>query len=369
MRLSACLIAKNERENVAPCLASFGDHVDEIVFVDTGSRDGTVAEVRRVCRARGWTDKLLLGQFRWRDDFAAARNRAHSLATGDVHIWIDLDDRLEGADHLAELAEQFRDPAVDAIAARYVVLVPEDHRYAVGDWRELMWRRAVRWVGRTWEDPEIAGEIRLTELVRKWHGRTTSHGDRDILIARRWCREDSRSSRPRLTLALALGEQGRYGDEMLRVVDELLAMRLRSAQRAEALAWRAVIMFDRDRLAEAARDAIEAVEFVSNYSASWTILAACALRRENFQLAEACARQALAAPTTTLDMLKAGVMLACAQAGLGQLDEACGTAETTLRHAHRSFEGYELLTERLAEWEARGRATRQRATHRRPSRP
>jgi glycosyltransferase involved in cell wall biosynthesis len=48
--ISMCLIAKNERENVRPCLSSFGDHVDEIVFCDTGSRDGTVAEVKRVAR-------------------------------------------------------------------------------------------------------------------------------------------------------------------------------------------------------------------------------------------------------------------------------------------------------------------------------
>lgn len=55
MKLSACLIAKNERVHVEPCLTSFANHVDEIVFVDTGSRDGTVAEVRRG-RSRLWLE-------------------------------------------------------------------------------------------------------------------------------------------------------------------------------------------------------------------------------------------------------------------------------------------------------------------------
>ena len=56
------------------------------------SRVITVAIAETFAHEKGEPDKLIVGHFRWDDDFAAARNYADSLTTGgDWHCWIDLD--------------------------------------------------------------------------------------------------------------------------------------------------------------------------------------------------------------------------------------------------------------------------------------
>jgi glycosyltransferase involved in cell wall biosynthesis len=94
--LSMVMIARDERENIRDCFDTFWEHVDEVVLCDTGSRDGTIAEARRFAKDRGEPDKLIVGHFPWCDDFGAARTHAHSLASGDVHAYVDLDDRIIG---------------------------------------------------------------------------------------------------------------------------------------------------------------------------------------------------------------------------------------------------------------------------------
>ena len=84
--LSACLIVKNEEKFLDRCLGSLGGLVDEIVVVDTGSTDRT-REIAAAHRAR-------LDEFPWRDDFAAARNRALGLAHGEWILYIDADEHV-----------------------------------------------------------------------------------------------------------------------------------------------------------------------------------------------------------------------------------------------------------------------------------
>lgn len=86
LTLSACLIVKNEASNLERCLSSVKDVVDQIVVVDTGSTDGTVA----IAEQFGAT----IGHFEWCNDFAAARNESLKLATGHWALWIDADEEL-----------------------------------------------------------------------------------------------------------------------------------------------------------------------------------------------------------------------------------------------------------------------------------
>jgi hypothetical protein len=50
MRVSLCVIARDEAEELGPCIESARPVVDEIVVVDTGSSDETIGVVRRTAR-------------------------------------------------------------------------------------------------------------------------------------------------------------------------------------------------------------------------------------------------------------------------------------------------------------------------------
>lgn len=84
--VSACLIAKDEAEHLPRCLRSLAGAVDEVVLVDTGSRDATPA----LARAAG--ARVLEAD--WTGDFSAARNRSLDAARGAWCLVVDADEEL-----------------------------------------------------------------------------------------------------------------------------------------------------------------------------------------------------------------------------------------------------------------------------------
>jgi tetratricopeptide (TPR) repeat protein len=86
IRLSACLIVKDEERHLARCLESIKDVADEIIVIDTGSTDRTVA----IAEQYG----AVVDHFTWCDDFSAARNESLKYASGDWVLWIDADEEL-----------------------------------------------------------------------------------------------------------------------------------------------------------------------------------------------------------------------------------------------------------------------------------
>jgi len=104
--LSVCVIVRDAEKDLERCLASVREVADELVVVDTGSVDGTVAVAERM-GAR-------IGHFAWCDDFAAARNVSLDMATGDWILWMDADDYLlpEDGDKVARARELNPDQAL-----------------------------------------------------------------------------------------------------------------------------------------------------------------------------------------------------------------------------------------------------------------
>ena len=82
--VSLTMIVRDEEANIFKCLSSVAGLFDEIVVVDTGSKDRT-REIAREFGARVF-------DFVWVDDYAAARNAALARATGDYAFWLDADD-------------------------------------------------------------------------------------------------------------------------------------------------------------------------------------------------------------------------------------------------------------------------------------
>jgi len=155
IRLSLCLIVRDEAAMLPDFLATTGGLRDELIAVDTGSRDASVALLeaagaRVVARP-------------WDDDFAAARNAALALATGEWVLCLDADERPS-----AELREQIGrlvdDPTAGAATIRMRNLLPH------GDARESdllrLWRHdpAIRFRHRIHEEAvtDVTASLRRT---------------------------------------------------------------------------------------------------------------------------------------------------------------------------------------------------------------
>ncbi len=96
------MIVRDEENNLGRCLESVRDLFNEVVVLDTGSRDRTI-EIARSFGARVF-------DFVWVDDFAAARNAALARAKSDYAFWLDADDLIEPPQRakLEELLGQLR---------------------------------------------------------------------------------------------------------------------------------------------------------------------------------------------------------------------------------------------------------------------
>lgn len=84
LRLSQCMIVKNEEENIRRALSWGKGLVFEQIVVDTGSTDRTI-EIAESIGAKVY-------HYKWEDDFSAAKNFALSKASGDWIAFLDADE-------------------------------------------------------------------------------------------------------------------------------------------------------------------------------------------------------------------------------------------------------------------------------------
>ena len=84
--LSLSMIVRDEEARIEDCLRSVKGFADEMVLLDTGSVDGTIARAE-ACGAR-------VERMDWPGDFAPARNAALELVKGDWVLVLDADEEL-----------------------------------------------------------------------------------------------------------------------------------------------------------------------------------------------------------------------------------------------------------------------------------
>jgi tetratricopeptide (TPR) repeat protein len=99
--LSVCMIVRDEERMLSRCLKSVQGVSDELIVVDTGSKDDTISI------AKDFGAKVF--HFRWCDDFAAARNESLKYATCDWVLIIDADEEL-AADSVSSLKNAICNP-------------------------------------------------------------------------------------------------------------------------------------------------------------------------------------------------------------------------------------------------------------------
>lgn len=84
MKVSLCMIVKNEEDLLQQSLSKVRRYVDEMIVVDTGSTDRT-KEIARRCGAKVY-------EFSWCNDFSAARNFSLEKASCDWVLILDADE-------------------------------------------------------------------------------------------------------------------------------------------------------------------------------------------------------------------------------------------------------------------------------------
>jgi Glycosyl transferase family 2 len=148
-RLALVMIVRDEARCIERCLASARPWVDQMVVLDTGSRDDTVARAR----AAG----AQVHHFTWVDDFAAARNAALGHCDADWRLVLDADEWIaHGAECLAEL--HTTEPAfigqISVVSAFGAGAADSGDGGESPSWLPRLLPRGVRYSGRIHEQPD-----------------------------------------------------------------------------------------------------------------------------------------------------------------------------------------------------------------------
>jgi glycosyltransferase involved in cell wall biosynthesis len=143
-RIALVMIARDEARCIARCLRSVRPWVDEMIVLDTGSKDNTVA----LAQAEG----AQVHHFTWVNDFAAARNAALALSKADWNLVLDADEWLtDGGPALAELKHK---------PPQFVGSIEVNSHFGAGKqagsaptWLPRVLPKGVRYTGRIHEHP------------------------------------------------------------------------------------------------------------------------------------------------------------------------------------------------------------------------
>lgn len=200
--LSACLIMKDEEDNLVRCLDSLRGVVDEVVVYDTGSTDGSVA------LARSLGAVVVPGA--WHDDFALARNASRAHCRGRWLLHVDADEVIENPAAAAGLRRAL---AGELQADLLALPLHNMHGTELAPVRDanphwvprVLHRTRCRWTGALHEHPmPVRGGLPRT--VRAEAPSLVHYGYLDEVVARR-----GKLERNERIAATKLDEQGEAG--------------------------------------------------------------------------------------------------------------------------------------------------------------
>lgn len=153
--ISLCMIVKNESDTLGRCLDSISGLMDEIIIVDTGSTDNTKDIAAK------YTNQIY--DFKWIDDFSAARNFSFSKATMDYIYTADADEIIDKANYekFADLKECMM-PEVEIVQMKYINDKADNNlQNSITEYRPKLFKRLRNF---TWIDA-IHETIRLEPVV------------------------------------------------------------------------------------------------------------------------------------------------------------------------------------------------------------
>lgn len=158
--ISLCMIVKDEEDVLARCLDSVKEIADEIIIVDTGSKDNTKEIAKRYTR--------LVYDFEWIDNFAAARNFSFSKATMQYCLWLDADDVIvqEDREKFLKLKETLS-VETDIVMMKYHTFFDEQNKPVFSYYRERLICKKSNfvWKGEIHEVICPAGQIIYSDIA------------------------------------------------------------------------------------------------------------------------------------------------------------------------------------------------------------
>jgi glycosyltransferase involved in cell wall biosynthesis len=153
MKLALVMIVRDEERCIERCLRSAMPFVDQLIVVDTGSTDATVA----IARATG----AQVHEIAWTDDFSAARNAALAYSPAQWNLVLDADEWI--GDAAGDVVRE----AIEAARAPFIGLLPVASEFdlqgrveAANSWLPRLLPRGVGYQGRIHEQP-------VSDLVRR----------------------------------------------------------------------------------------------------------------------------------------------------------------------------------------------------------
>lgn len=175
--VSVCMIVKNEEKVLGRCLDSLCGLAEEIIIVDTGSKD----ETKKI--AALYTDKIY--DFEWVQDFSAARNFAFSKATMDYIYSADADEVIDEENRRRFLKlKQTLLPEIEIVQMKYANQLAFNTTYNFDEeYRPKLYKRlrSFRWTDSVHESVVLEPLIFDSDIVIR-HQPAESHADRDFGI-------------------------------------------------------------------------------------------------------------------------------------------------------------------------------------------
>ncbi len=182
--ISICIIVKDEEKVLSRALNSVKDIADEIIIVDTGSKDKT-KDI-----AKNFTNKLY--DFKWEYDFSKARNYSFSKATKDYIMWLDADDVIlsEDLEKIKELKKNLN-TQYDILMFKYNTGFDENGNVNFSYYRERLLKREKNYI---WKSPiheviELHGKILYTDIAITHRKEKNEYSNRNLLIFEKMIKE------------------------------------------------------------------------------------------------------------------------------------------------------------------------------------
>lgn len=282
--ISLAMIVKDEEKWLGPCLDSVKNIVDEIIVVDTGSTDCT----KEIAESYG----AKVYDFKWIDDFSAARNFSFSKATKEWILWLDADDRLDGAEKLKGALAALQ-PQFSCVLMQYFYGFDE-----FGNCTALhMKNRVVRndgnftWKGRIHEDliPIMTTGVSSTVDVAVYHRatgeRVSNSSERNLRIALSEYKEKPLDPRVTFNVANSHVALGRH-EEAIKYYLEYLQKSGWDEEKYLAMCRIGMSLYELNQFDEAMNMFLRAVKLRPKYADAFRGLAICAMHKGDLDSAE-----------------------------------------------------------------------------------